>query len=264
MAINRLMIEWIMDLESEHKIFSESKSIVELGPSDFMPAALKLLHKAKPNSEFEKTSVREWYASLGPTEYVAFDIVDDTRSRKADLSKVLDVHETWDIVVNFGTTEHIFNQFAAMSNIHNFAKKGGIMLHVVPMSSGLNHGFYNYHPRFFLSLALANNYEIIDFRFVPFQYHQAEVSGRKPFSISVVKRPLHIKYDLLLFFAKIRLLLRLKSIICLPSLIRTYKSFFGGDYIYLALRKLASNEFTEPVQMNHEPMKRSDVVLDNS
>lgn len=54
MAINRLMIEWIMDLESEHKIFSESKSIVELGPSDFMPAALKLLHKAKPNSEFEK------------------------------------------------------------------------------------------------------------------------------------------------------------------------------------------------------------------
>lgn len=54
---------------------------------------------------------------------MAFDIVDDTRSRKADLSKVLDVHETWDIVVNFGTTEHIFNQFAAMSNIHNFAKK---------------------------------------------------------------------------------------------------------------------------------------------
>lgn len=264
MAINRLTIKWIMDLESAHKIFSKSKSIVELGPSDFTPSALELLRKAKQYSKLEKTSVKEWYASLGPTEYVAFDIVEDTRSRKADLSKVLNVHETWDIVVNFGTTEHIFNQFSAMSNIHNFAKKGGVMLHVIPMSSGLNHGFYNYHPRFFHSIALANNYEIIDFRFVPFHYHQAEVSRRKSFSISVVKRPLHIKYDLLLFFAKIRLLLQLKSINRLSSLLRTYTSFFTGDYIYLALRKQASDEFIEPVQISHEPMRRSDVVLDNS
>jgi hypothetical protein len=35
-----------------------------------------------------------------------------------------------------------------------------LMLHCVPAQGLVNHGFYNYNPRFFLDLALANKYQI--------------------------------------------------------------------------------------------------------
>jgi hypothetical protein len=37
------MIKWILDIDKKYNITSESNSIVELGPSDLMPAAQKLL-----------------------------------------------------------------------------------------------------------------------------------------------------------------------------------------------------------------------------
>ena len=36
------------------------------------------------------------------------------------------------------------------------------MVHIVPSVHYANHGFFNYQPRFFLDLAAANEYEIID------------------------------------------------------------------------------------------------------
>lgn len=263
MAISRLMISWILDLDIKYKIVSESKSITELGPSDLMPGAQKLLASENQNLKFNKGSARDWYANLGLTQYTAFDIVDDPRSRKADLSTILNLEETWDIVTNFGTSEHVFNQSVVMKNCHDFAKVGGVILHVVPMSSGMNHGFYNYHPRFFLSLALANNYEVLDFRFVPFNYLQAEGRRKKFIYVKAGDRPLHIRNDLLLFLAKVRLICNLRNIFIFINPLKVYKNFFGGDYIFIALRKRSDGRFTEPVQINHEPLNRSDVVSDS-
>lgn len=163
MAINRLMVSWIIDLERNFKIFSESKSIAELGPSDLMPAAQKIISKDNPSLRINKTSARDWFYSLGIIKYIAFDIADDSRAKKINLSNVHELEKTWDIVSNFGTSEHIFNQFAVMKNCHNFTKVGGVMLHVVPISSGMNHGFYNYHPRFFLESCIGKS--IRSFRF---------------------------------------------------------------------------------------------------
>ena len=254
------MVEWILSLESDHKIMSKSNSIAELGPSDLMPSAQDLLANKNPDLQIKKTSAQEWYAKLGPNSYTAFDINDDPRTRKADLSTVLNLQETWDIVTNFGTSEHVFNQFAVMKNCHDFVKVGGVMLHVVPMSSGMNHGFYNYHPRFFLSLALANNYEILDFRSVPFHYHQSEVKIKKIIYVRYGDRPLQIKNDLRIFLAKVRLICKFRNIPRFLNPLKVYKSFFWGDYIFIALRKSSDSNFIEPLQMNHQPLKRSDVV----
>ena len=257
------MLDWILNLERDHKIMSQSKSIVELGASDLMPAAQDLLTNKNSNFKIKKDSTRDMYAKLGPTNYTAFDINDDPRTRKENLSTVLSLDETWDIVTNFGTSEHIFNQFAVMKNCHDFAKVGGVILHVVPMSSGMNHGFYNYHPRFFMSLALANDYEILDFRFVPFHYHQAEVQSKKVIYVKAGNRPLNIKNDLRLFLAKIRLIFKFKNIPRFFSPLKIYKSFFWGDYIFIALRKSSNMNFIEPTQLNHEPLTKSDVVLND-
>jgi len=68
--------------------------------------------------------------------------------------------KTFDVVTNFGTAEHIFNQYLVFKNIHNLCNKNGLMIHSLPIQGALEHGLYNYQPNFFISLAKINNYHI--------------------------------------------------------------------------------------------------------
>lgn len=75
-------------------------------------------------------------------------------------------HGKYDLVTNMGTTEHIFNQARAFEAIHDATKVGGLMLHVVPSNGLFNHGLIKYEPKFFLYLAHANSYDIIQWSVV--------------------------------------------------------------------------------------------------
>lgn len=66
-----------------------------------------------------------------------------------------------DIVINTGTTEHVFNQYQAFKTIHDACKADGLMFHGVPWRGWTNHSFYCYQPAFFLDLAAANGYKIL-------------------------------------------------------------------------------------------------------
>lgn len=67
----------------------------------------------------------------------------------------------FDLVTNNGTGEHIFNQASVFEWAHALCKPGGMMLHVLPWTGYLNHGFFSYHPVLFRDLAGANDYEIV-------------------------------------------------------------------------------------------------------
>ena len=108
--------------------------------------------------EFSSTKV--FYESLGYDEYVAID-----RNTKMD-AVVLDLNKEicwklFDLVTNNGTGEHIFSQESVFRNAHALCREEGIMLHVLPFSPWINHGFYNYNPILFRDLAKANDYEIL-------------------------------------------------------------------------------------------------------
>jgi len=65
------------------------------------------------------------------------------------------------LTTNFGTTEHLINQLNAFKVMHDFTKAGGLMFHDVPFHGHVNHGFFNYQPCLFESLARFNSYEIL-------------------------------------------------------------------------------------------------------
>jgi SAM-dependent methyltransferase len=67
----------------------------------------------------------------------------------------------FDLVTNFGTTEHLINQLLAMKTLHDVTKPGGIIYHDLPMSGYLQHGYFLYTPVFFNDLAAANGYRIV-------------------------------------------------------------------------------------------------------
>ncbi len=122
------------------------------------------------------TADRRWLASLeraGPGEiwlgdllaqagydYVAYDIFPRPRTRLFDLN-CDEAGETFDLVTNFGTTEHVLNQWNAMKVIHESCRSGGLIWHDLPMAGYLDHGYFNYNPMLFRHLADANGYRVL-------------------------------------------------------------------------------------------------------
>lgn len=96
--------------------------------------------------------------------YKALDIFDGDEVILFDLNLDTpgpELKGKFNLVTNFGTTEHIINQFASFRTIHELTKQGGIIYHDLPMGGYHTHGYFNYNPLFFQHLANANNYEIL-------------------------------------------------------------------------------------------------------
>jgi SAM-dependent methyltransferase len=98
--------------------------------------------------------------------YAAVDLHGTSHALAYDLNEPLPMDEQFDIVTNFGTTEHVFNQYQAFKSIHERVKPGGYMMHSLPNQGCFDHGFFNYHPTFFYDLAQANGYTVIVLAYV--------------------------------------------------------------------------------------------------
>jgi hypothetical protein len=101
---------------------------------------------------------------LAGFEYKALDIFHATNTILFDLN----IHEPgpdliarFDLVINLGTTEHVFNQLRAFQTIHTLTKINGVCYHDLPMAGYLNHALYRYDPLFFSTVLPANRYALL-------------------------------------------------------------------------------------------------------
>ena len=108
-------------------------------------------------------SASKFYRHIGVRNYQCIDLNNKDGAHIYDLNMNLrdeyGFTEKFDLVVNNGTSEHIFDQKQVFTNLHNLTKVGGVILNVVPFSLWINHGFYNYNPITFRDLAYANEYK---------------------------------------------------------------------------------------------------------
>ena len=72
-------------------------------------------------------------------------------------------YEKFDIVIDPGTTEHVFNIAQAMSSILLMVKTGGYIYHQTPLFH-VNHGFYNFSPIFYANFYEENGAKIIELK----------------------------------------------------------------------------------------------------
>jgi hypothetical protein len=69
----------------------------------------------------------------------------------------------FDVIANYGTTEHIDNQYRVFLNVHEMAKVDCIMIHGVALIGNWpRHCRYYYSKQFFEELAQHNGYAVID------------------------------------------------------------------------------------------------------
>ncbi len=117
-----------------------------------------------PKAPSSSYSPKILYRELGFTDYTCIDADGTNGSLVMDLNEDLRAKgfdRQFDLVTNYGTSEHVFNQYNCFLNAHNLCKAGGIMIHGVPFQGYLNHGLFNYQPNLFTDLARANGYELL-------------------------------------------------------------------------------------------------------
>ena len=77
-----------------------------------------------------------------------------------DLNKDISIEKSkgpFDLITNFGTSEHVSDQYMCFKNIHRLTRLNGLMYHIVPrIGNWTGHCPYYYDVDFFESLAKAN------------------------------------------------------------------------------------------------------------
>jgi len=107
----------------------------------------------------------DFFKLLGYDEVVAVDVVDEGSPEiKADLNvpwtSVPIQVPPFDLVVDGGTLEHVFNVLQALANIHRMLKVGGKVVHMLPASNFVDHGFWSFSPKLLARYYLGNKYEL--------------------------------------------------------------------------------------------------------
>lgn len=85
-------------------------------------------------------------------DYTAFDIFEAPNTRLMDLNIHFvpsELQSKFDLVTNYGTTEHVLNQMLAMRSMHDLAKPGGLIHHDLPCGGYYLHCYFKYNPGVF-------------------------------------------------------------------------------------------------------------------
>jgi len=181
MGLGRGFLENLIELKRSGRIDGAAR-VVEIGSQqladgflesdDLLDDIYRLCGRSRvqlgdpvgPENFTEKAPPAEtFWSSLG-FEYFAIDYGGHRNSVALDLNRdAVPAHlkNSFDLVINAGTTEHIANQENAFRVIHDLTRRRGVMLHELPAGGMINHGFFNYHPRFFQNLAAFNLYEVV-------------------------------------------------------------------------------------------------------
>jgi SAM-dependent methyltransferase len=146
-------------------------------PVPFGPAPAAIIEDGVERLSPDAPPARKLWEWLG-LGYTAVEIDEAADVIQIDLnfdSVPPEMMGVFDIVTNYGTTEHVANQLNAFKVMHDLARPGGLMIHHLPAQGHLDHGLINYNPKFFWMLARSNEY-----RWIYFDYVQAAVSRPAP------------------------------------------------------------------------------------
>ena len=138
------------ELFKKLKINYEGLSLCELGNQKFT---------------FKRQSGKQYYLSLG-VNHVSLDLNGKDGAIPLDLD--VDIPKSFsnkfEVVTDYGTIEHVNNQYGVFKNVHNLCKEKGVMIHVLPHVKSPNavSERYYFSQEFMEGLAKKNGYKILE------------------------------------------------------------------------------------------------------
>ncbi len=166
---------WYGDVPTETLLEDIRTLIEDPGERDRLSARLETAVAGE--TETRPFDIAKVYYDLfyGCREVTAIDLNGTDACLRHDLNHPLDLDTAFDVTINNGTAEHVFNYGQVFASMHQYTRPGGLMIHEGPLISGwVDHGFVNFQPTLFFDLARANNYDMWFFAGAanPFEIHQ--------------------------------------------------------------------------------------------
>jgi hypothetical protein len=148
---------------------------VERPPPLPSPNRSHIVHGELEHLDAKAPSARDFWLWLG-FDYAAIDVDGSPGSIPIDLnfdSAPPEAIGKYQLVTNYGTTEHVANQLNAFKIIHDLTSVAGVMVHELPAQGHVNHGLVSYNFNFFWMLSRSNGYKVVlaDYRQSPQLYH---------------------------------------------------------------------------------------------
>ena len=115
-------------------------------------------------------------------------ILDNSNEEEADW--IYDLNEEikdsslkgkFDLIIDPGTSEHIFDLKSFYKNIFFLLKKGGIYFFQVPLNGWIDHGFRQYSPTFFYDLCFGNKESLSLIKLFAFHRDRKKLINILPF-----------------------------------------------------------------------------------
>jgi SAM-dependent methyltransferase len=143
--------------------YKEVRSLAQNAPRSF-PDIDPKLHREPELRNAGFLSDDSLYEFLGFGQSVRIDRSDYEGAEEAlDLNSAETpnhLKNSFDLVLDSGTIEHIFEIGRAIQHCLQMAKVGGRIIHLTPTSNAVNHGFFSVSPALFADFYRANGCEI--------------------------------------------------------------------------------------------------------
>ena len=87
--------------------------------------------------------------SLNALDYSSFEDADIIHDLNIPLENS---NKQFNTIIDFGTSEHVFNVIECLKNISNLCKINGHIVHCLPANNNCGHGFWQFSPELFFNI----------------------------------------------------------------------------------------------------------------
>lgn len=165
---------WLLNVVKPSKILTFGRQVIHVHPWDrecpfinsYEHGNLKQFLNIDPN--INNYADEAYFPSKGITalslDYSNYENADLIADLTTDLSNNKNIQQhinTFDIIFDIGTSEHVGNPFQSLQNAFDLIKPGGFYVYDLPYENWNNHGFFQFTPVFFADLARTNNYNLV-------------------------------------------------------------------------------------------------------
>lgn len=156
---------WFGDLPAQQLANDIETLVTDVPAKNKLLADLDAAIQAQ-NEETMRRIARVFYSTF--LNYASLTAIDPHGSKEAlalDLNQPIELDRQYDLCLNFGTAENIFNIHQFFQTVHHLTKPSGMMIHGTSLSGWYTQGLYSFKPSFYWRLAKANHYQIVAFAY---------------------------------------------------------------------------------------------------
>ena len=125
-----------------------------------------------PDSVLAARQTEGLFAALGADRVTTLDIAGDDIDLLADLTDDFALSEAmrphlgrFDAIIDYGTSEHVFNAPQALVNAYNLLGDGGVYIFDLPLTGWVSHCLYQFTPSYFLSVGASPYFDLSNYFF---------------------------------------------------------------------------------------------------